>query len=106
MHEPWIDAHHHLWQYNNADYPWMSEKMEALRRNFSVSDLEGVAAICDVKGTVVVQARQTLAETEYLLDLAEQSSLIRAVVGWLPPADSSVERWLNRLGGRQALKGV
>lgn len=44
MHEPWIDAHHHLWQYNNADYPWMSEKMEALRRNFSVSDLEGVAA--------------------------------------------------------------
>jgi len=37
MTHEWIDAHHHLWRYRHQDYPWMSDGMEALRRDYLVA---------------------------------------------------------------------
>ena len=34
-------------------------------------------------GTVAVQARQTLEETQWLLDLADRHEFIKGVVGWV-----------------------
>ncbi len=65
-----IDAHHHLWKYNDRDYIWMSDEMKALRRDFLVPELEQVMRDSGVRGTIAVQARQTIEETEWLLDLA------------------------------------
>ena len=65
-----------------------------------------------VTGTVVVQARQTVAETEWLLGLAAASvgedgrRLIRGVVGWAPLADAGFERVLERLCAEPALCGL
>ena len=38
------------------------------------------------EGTVAVQARQTIEETEWLLDLADAIRFILGVVGWVPLA--------------------
>jgi len=106
MKKYWIDAHHHLWRYTPAEYPWMSEKMAILRQDFTTRDLEQVANSCGVRGTVAVQARQILQETPFLLDAADCCSLIRGVVGWVPLIDGDVESHLERLSQNKLLKGV
>jgi L-fuconolactonase len=101
-----IDAHHHLWRYNDRDYVWMSGAMTSLRRDFVMTSLEQVACESDIAGTVVVQARQSLEETEWLLDLAAQHSLLLGVVGWVPLVAPDVAQHLDRLAGDAKLKAV
>jgi L-fuconolactonase len=106
MTHEWIDAHHHLWRYRHQDYPWMSDGMEALRRDYLVADLEEVVRSAGVTGTLVVQARQTTQETEWLSGIAAQSELIRGVVGWAPLASSNAARELERLAELPKLRGM
>jgi L-fuconolactonase len=101
-----IDAHHHLWRYSKDEYPWINGKMSALARDFLPADLEKETAACGVKGTVAVQARQSLEETKWLLDLAGQSNLIRGVVGWAPIASAEFPAILERLQPFGKLKGL
>jgi L-fuconolactonase len=101
-----IDAHHHLWQYNDRDYVWMSDAMLSLRRDFLIPDLKGVAQDSGIDGTVAVQARQTLEETEWLLDLAAQHPLLRGVVGWVPLCEPDVATHLERYVTQPKLKAV
>ena len=61
-----IDAHHHLWRYQPEEYPWMGDGMEMLRRDYLTAELEEVTRSAGVTGTIVVQARQTMQETEWL----------------------------------------
>ncbi len=101
-----IDAHHHLWRYAKNEYPWIDGKMAALARDFLPADLEEVTAACGIQGTVAVQARQSLEETKWLLDLAEQTHLIRGVVGWAPIASADFPAVLERLRPFGKLKGL
>ena len=84
----------------------MSDKMDVLRRDYVHEDLSAVTSAAGVTGTVLVQAQQTTAETEWLLSLAEGSKLIRGVVGWVPLIDANVEVALEALVQRPQLKGV
>ena len=77
-----IDAHHHLWRYNSREYGWMDASMSMLKRDYLPEDLEKELKAAGVGGTVVVQARQNLEETRWLLELADRYSFILGVVGW------------------------
>ena len=101
-----IDAHHHLWKYSAAEYPWISENMGPLRRDFLIQDLVDVLEESDIEGVITVQARQTLAETRWLLDLARGHDFVRGVVGWVALADPKVERDLEQLSTHAKLKSV
>lgn len=79
-----IDAHHHLWHYSAAEYEWIDGRMTALQQDFLPMDLTAVLAKAGVDGAVTVQARQTLEETRWLLELAQSCKAIRGVVGWAP----------------------
>ena len=80
--------------------------MEAIARDFLPADLQTEMARCGITGSVVVQARQTLAETDWLLGLAESSPAIRGVVGWAPLCDAGFPRILGKFAGRKKLKGL
>lgn len=101
-----IDAHHHLWKYNDRDYVWMSDAMTVLRRNFLIPELEYVMCESEVKGTVAVQARQTIEETEWLLGLAARHSFILGVVGWVPLGEFDAAPILERFAKHPRLKAV
>lgn len=102
-----IDAHHHLWKYNERDYEWMSDDaLRPLRRDYSMEDLAEATRNSDVDGTVVVQVRQSLIETEWLLEIAAQSSLVRGVVGWVPLCSPEAGSTLERFDHEAKLKGV
>lgn len=101
-----IDAHHHLWRYNDRDYGWMSNDMIALRQNYLLPELEQVTRASGVTGTIAVQARQTLEETESLLQMAAANPLLQGVVGWVPLIAPNVPDDLDRFAADPRLKGV
>lgn len=104
-----IDAHQHFWRYSATDYDWIDDTMSALRRDFLPADLAPLAARAGITGTVAVQARQSLAESDWLLALAEtRPDLVRGVVGWVPlrARGSLVGITLDAYAARPAFKGV
>src|SRR5271169_2534041 len=101
-----IDAHHHLWRYKKEDYHWIGAGMKALARDFLPADLERELAASGIHGSIAVQARQTLEETDWLLQHAGNSQAIRGVVGWAPIADQQLLVVLDRLQQFKKLKGL
>lgn len=101
-----IDAHHHLWRYQTADYGWISDAMPVLKRDFLPPDLEKELRAAGFSGSVAVQARQTLTETAWLLELAATSPAIRGVVGWGPLASDHFAADLEHLRSQPKLKGL
>ncbi len=96
-----IDSHHHLWKYSAEEYPWIPLAQDQL-----VNELEQATAAAGVDATVVVQARQVLEESDWLLSLADSTDLIAGVVGWVPLIDREVDEPLARLAAHPKFKGV
>lgn len=101
-----IDSHHHLWRYSQEQYPWILSGMECLRRDFLIPALQAATQEAGIIGTVAVQARQSLEETRWLLELADNIDLILGVVGWVPLIEPDVTTHLETLSTHQKLKSV
>ena len=100
-----IDSHHHLWSYSKEEYGWIPGG-SPLAQDQLLPELKKVTSEAGVDGTVVVQARQVVEESEFLLELANQSEVIRGVVGWVPLIDENVDGELARLASHEKFKGV
>jgi L-fuconolactonase len=101
-----IDAHHHLWAYDPAEYGWIGPGMEKLARDFLLPDLEPLLKKTGIDGTIVVQAIHSRAETDWLLDLAERSPIIKGVVGWVDLRSPELSQELARLAPARKFRGV
>jgi L-fuconolactonase len=101
-----IDTHHHFWKYNLEEFGWIPEDWKNIQRDFLPSDLEEEIHSAGVDAVISVQARQTLEETRWLLELADKNSFIQGVVGWVPLASPSLNKELDLLAGNRKLRGV
>jgi L-fuconolactonase len=101
-----IDSHQHFWAYSADEYPWIGAGMERLARDYLPADLEAAATPEGVAGSVAVQARQSLAESRWLLDLARRHPFIRGVVGWVDLRGDRVADDLAALAPHEKFVGV
>jgi L-fuconolactonase len=101
-----IDAHQHFWRYRPETHAWISDAMSQLKRDFVPEDLQPLLAAAGFDGCVAVQAQQNVAETEWLLELADQYGFIRGVVGWVDLCAADVDDTLRRLAAHPRLRGV
>ena len=101
-----IDSHQHFWKYDRAEYGWIDETMAALRRDFLPADAQREMAAANVQTSIAVQARQTLEETEWLLELAEENPFIAGVVGWVDLQAPDIDEQLDRLSRHPRLVGI
>lgn len=101
-----IDSHHHLWKYDPAQFGWISDGMRAIRADFLPDDLFREIEHVGIDGTIVVQARQTLDESRWLLALAEKHAFMKGVVAWAPLVSSDIDDSLDELAQSPWLKGV
>ena len=104
-----VDAHHHLWDPSQGEYPWMTGPFAPLRREYGPRHLIPELAAHQVRATVVVQVRADLSETRELLGLAARHEFIAGVVGWVDLTSRHVARQLADLRagpGGQRLVGV
>ena len=75
-------------------------------RDFLPADLKSAMASAGIDGTIAVQARQTIDETRWLLNLADANDAIRGVVGWAPIAGEEFPGVMEEFDGRAKLKGL
>jgi len=103
-----IDAHQHFWRLERGDYYWLRPDLEPLYRDFLPEDLLPLLDSCGVDGTVLIQAAPTEAETDFMLDLANDCTKVKGVVGWIDMAATDAPDRLVALKkrGAQRFKGI
>jgi L-fuconolactonase len=101
-----IDAHQHFWVYNRREYGWIDDSMAALRGDFLPGDLQPELQRSGFQGCVAVQARQTLEETRWLLQLAQNWPFILGVVGWVDLRSIEARAQLKRFASKRKLVGI
>jgi len=101
-----IDSHHHFWKYTAGEYGWIDDAMKVIRRDFLTDDLRAEIRRAGVDGVVSVQARQTLEETRWLLDMAARNDFIRGVVGWVPLQLPTIGNVLAEFSNHWKLRAV
>ncbi|TXF87907.1 amidohydrolase family protein [Neolewinella aurantiaca] len=100
-----LDSHQHFWKYELPKHDWIDDEMAAIRRNFMPADLQPILAANGVDGCIAVQADQTLAETDFLLDIAAKHDFVKGVVGWIDLRADDLAEQLERYAGQPLLKG-
>ena len=100
-----IDAHQHFWVYCPEEFDWIGENERVLKRDYLPPALQSELNAQGIDGTVVVQARQSTVETQWLLSLAHEHPLIKGVVGWVDLMSPTLEEQLQRWQSASALKG-
>ncbi len=100
-----LDAHQHFWKYDIVTHSWITDEMKVIRRDFPPGDLFPLLEETKIDGSVAVQADESLRETEYLLDLADQNKWIKAVVGWADLGGDQLEDVLDQFSSQKKLKG-
>ncbi|WP_416306006.1 amidohydrolase family protein [Neptunicella sp. SCSIO 80796] len=102
-----IDSHLHVWMLERGDYAWLTPDTGVLYRNFSIDQARKVMAEHLVSRCILVQATNTVAETEYLLDIADShSQFVAGVVGWVDFESADVVDDIKRLSKHAALVGL
>ena len=101
-----IDSHQHFWKYDAREYGWIDESMKSLRRDFMPEHLESELKRNGFDGCIAVQARQTLEETRWLLELAGRHAFIKGVVGWVDLRSPELRLQLESFGRNPKLVGI
>ena len=91
-----IDSHQHFWHYQAPSYPWITERMRILQRDYLPAELEPLLQAEGVDGCIAVQACQSVEDTAFLLELARRHAFIKGVVGWVDLCSDRLDEQLAR----------
>ena len=100
-----VDAHQHFWDPARGDYGWLTPD-NPIHRLFSADDLQPLMAQAGVDATIIVQAAPTLAESDYMLDIARNTPWILGVVGWIDLEAADAVKEVQRRAGDPLFLGV
>ena len=101
-----IDAHQHFWTLGRNDCAWPTPSEAAIHRDFGPPDLEPLAEALGISGTVLVQSQPSDRDTDFLLRLADETQLVKAVVGWADLAAPYAPDRIARLAAHPKLRGL
>jgi L-fuconolactonase len=91
-----IDSHQHFWQASRGDYFWMTPSVPLLCRDYMPEDLKPVLEQHRIDKTILVQAAPTVAETDFLLNIAGEEDFVAGVTGWLDMDSENFPEELSR----------
>ncbi len=104
-----VDSHQHFWRPSRGDYGWLRAGVPALAplvRDFLTEHLLLALHAAAVSQTVLVQAADSVEETEFLLELAARHESIGGVVGWVDLSRPDAARTLEGWARHAKFKGV
>jgi L-fuconolactonase len=101
-----IDSHQHFWRLSRGDYDWLTKDLGVLYRDFMPVDIKNELAYTNVSETIVVQAAETLAETEFMFLQAYTQHFVSGVVGWVDMEHPKVLSQLSWFMENPYFKGV
>jgi L-fuconolactonase len=100
-----VDSHQHFWKYQPANHAWINEDMSAIRRDFLPADLKPIYDQNAIDGCVAVQVDQTEGDNEFFVELAQQNSFIKGIVGWVDFRASNIAERLSYYATVPLIKG-
>ncbi|CAB4597800.1 unannotated protein [freshwater metagenome] len=103
----YIDAHQHLWHVSKNEYSWITPDLSEINRDFSLDEIAADASELGIESAVLIQAADTYADTDFMIQAAKESSYISGVVAWVPldkPAEASDV--LQRYSQDPIIKGI
>jgi len=100
-----IDSHQHFWRIDRGDYFWMSPDDKVLYRDYGPEDLRPLLARHEIDRTILVQAAPTVAETEFMLEVAEAAPFVAGVVGWVEFTDPDAAQTMEWLAANPLIVG-
>lgn len=102
-----VDAHQHYWHLQNFAYDWHKQvNLPEMNRDYLPSDILPQMEEQGIQYSVLIQADNSVAETTWMLDLAQRHPHIAGVVGWVDLAATDVATTLAQLAREQLFKGV
>ncbi|MEM9010975.1 MAG: amidohydrolase family protein [Pseudomonadota bacterium] len=103
-----IDAHQHFWAMARGDYGWMEGNPAAapIRRDVTPAEMRPLLDAHGIDATVLVQAAPTVAETHYMLGLADATDWVAKVVGWIDFEREEDRTALTQLADHPKFAGV
>lgn len=101
-----IDAHQHFWRLDRGDYGWLTPALGPIHRDFGPADLEPHLSAAGLRETILVQAAETVAETEFLLETAASCRFVAGVVGWADMEAADAVETIARLAADPLLRGI
>ncbi|MBJ7603414.1 MAG: amidohydrolase family protein [Candidatus Dormibacteraeota bacterium] len=78
-----IDAHLHLWDLAVSDYAWLQPEQGSLYATYRAADAKVELDASGIDWAVLVQAEDSLADTEFLLETADANAWVAGVIGWV-----------------------
>ncbi|MFO0922428.1 MAG: amidohydrolase family protein [Pirellulales bacterium] len=100
-----IDSHQHFWFYEPREYPWIQKEWN-IRKDFLPHQLRPILERHGLDGCVAVQARQSLEESRWLLEVADRAEIVRGVVGWVDLRSPEVDKQLASFASHSKFVGV
>ena len=100
-----IDAHQHFWIFDPIRDSWINDEMAAIRKDFLPKNLKPILQENGFDGCVAVQADQTEAQNDFLLDFAQDFDFIKGIVGWVDLQGLDVEERLAYYAKYPKMKG-
>lgn len=101
-----IDAHQHFWRIGRNDCTWPTPDDAGLYRDFEPDDLIPLASAAGIDGSVLVQSQPSDRDTDYLLRVADRSSLVKAVVGWVDLKAANAPARIAQLATHSKMRGL
>jgi predicted TIM-barrel fold metal-dependent hydrolase len=115
---PFVDAHVHLWDLDNIQYPWLQPPfgggpngdVSPIARNYLLEDYLADASDWDVRAIVHVQAgahpSAARTETRWLQAMADKQGMPQAIVGFAALNDPDVESLLEFHASHENVRGI
>jgi L-fuconolactonase len=85
-----IDAHLHLWDLQRSAYDWITPELGPLHDTIPPERARAELRGCGVDRAVLVQAEDSVTDTEYMLEVAAAHDWVVGVVGWVELEDPSI----------------
>lgn len=92
-----VDSHVHVWDADRVDYPWLAE-VPQLARRYGLGEVHHEHRAAGVRQVVLVQAADSIEDTELMLATAADHPSVAGVVAWVPiddvaAADACLTGW-------------
>lgn len=100
-----IDSHVHFWNFDPVRDSWITPEMGAIRNDFMPADFIKATSGTSISGCIAVQADQTEDQNHFLLSLAQNSSVIKGIVGWVDFLNPNLEERLTYWKQFELIKG-
>lgn len=101
-----VDAHQHFWRLADREGQWPPASLTAIHRDFGPQDLAPHLQAAGVDATVLVQSLPSVADTHWMLSVAEATPWVRGVVGWVDFKAAEAAEQIEALARNPLLKGL